>query len=93
MEHIAGPTLAERIKVRSIPLDEALGIAKQMPTLWKPPAQEYVIQTLETVENSESYRGPRVVNNGSVHVSRGEIVGLLGPNGAGRRRRSIWWRG
>ena len=39
---------------------------------------------LETVEISKSYRGRRVVNNVSVNVSRGEIVGLLGPNGAGK---------
>lgn len=41
-------------------------------------------QTLETVEISKSYRGRRVVNDVSVNVSRGEIVGLLGPNGAGK---------
>jgi len=39
---------------------------------------------LETVEISKSYRGRRVVNDVSVSVSRGEIVGLLGPNGAGK---------
>jgi lipopolysaccharide export system ATP-binding protein len=43
-----------------------------------------MMQTLETVEISKSYRGRRVVNDVSVHVSRGEIVGLLGPNGAGK---------
>lgn len=42
------------------------------------------MQTLETVEISKSYHGRRVVNDVSVHVSRGEIVGLLGPNGAGK---------
>lgn len=42
------------------------------------------MQTLETVEISKSYRGRRVVNDVSVHVSPGEIVGLLGPNGAGK---------
>jgi lipopolysaccharide export system ATP-binding protein len=42
------------------------------------------MQTLETVEISKSYRGRRVVDDVSVHVSRGEIVGLLGPNGAGK---------
>ena len=36
-------------------------------------------QTLETLEISKSYRGRRVVDDVSVHVSRGEIVGLLGP--------------
>jgi lipopolysaccharide export system ATP-binding protein len=42
------------------------------------------MQTLETIEISKSYRGRRVVDDVSVHVSRGEIVGLLGPNGAGK---------
>jgi lipopolysaccharide export system ATP-binding protein len=42
------------------------------------------MQILETVEISKSYRGRRVVDDVSVHVSRGEIVGLLGPNGAGK---------
>ena len=32
----------------------------------------------------KSYRGRRVVNEVSVHVHQGEIVGLLGPNGAGK---------
>jgi lipopolysaccharide export system ATP-binding protein len=42
------------------------------------------MQKLETVEISKSYRGRRVVDDVSVHVGRGEIVGLLGPNGAGK---------
>ncbi|MES1257567.1 MAG: LPS export ABC transporter ATP-binding protein [Acidobacteriota bacterium] len=42
------------------------------------------MQTLETVEISKSYRGRRVVDDVSVRVTRGEIVGLLGPNGAGK---------
>ncbi len=42
------------------------------------------MQKLETIEISKSYRGRRVVNDVSVHVSPGEIVGLLGPNGAGK---------
>ncbi len=42
------------------------------------------IQTLETAEISKSYKGRRVVDDVSVHVNRGEIVGLLGPNGAGK---------
>ena len=42
------------------------------------------LQTLETIEISKSYSGRRVVDDVSVYVSRGEIVGLLGPNGAGK---------
>jgi lipopolysaccharide export system ATP-binding protein len=47
-------------------------------------AQSDKLQKLETLEISKSYRGRRVVDDVSVHVSRGEIVGLLGPNGAGK---------
>lgn len=32
----------------------------------------------------KAYHGRRVVNNCSVHVKAGEVVGLLGPNGAGK---------
>ena len=42
------------------------------------------MQILETIEISKSYGGRRVVDDVSVHVQRGEIVGLLGPNGAGK---------
>ena len=39
---------------------------------------------LETYEISKSYRGRKVVDNVSVNVHQGEVVGLLGPNGAGK---------
>lgn len=39
---------------------------------------------LETQSLKKSYKGRCVVNEVSIHVSRGEIVGLLGPNGAGK---------
>jgi lipopolysaccharide export system ATP-binding protein len=42
------------------------------------------MKTLETVEIAKSYKGRRVVNDVSLRVEPGEIVGLLGPNGAGK---------
>jgi lipopolysaccharide export system ATP-binding protein len=39
---------------------------------------------LETLEISKTYRGRRVVDDVSVFVQQGEVVGLLGPNGAGK---------
>ena len=42
------------------------------------------MKTLETHEISKPYRGRRVVDDVTVHVQQGEVVGLLGPNGAGK---------
>jgi len=42
------------------------------------------MKTLETHEISKSYRGRKVVEDVTVHVQQGEVVGLLGPNGAGK---------
>jgi lipopolysaccharide export system ATP-binding protein len=42
------------------------------------------MQTLATEEIGKSYKGRRVVNGVSLHVTQGEVVGLLGPNGAGK---------
>ena len=42
------------------------------------------MKTLQTVEISKSYNGRRVVDNVTVRVEQGEVVGLLGPNGAGK---------
>ncbi len=41
-------------------------------------------KTLKTRELSKSYRGRKVVDNVSLWVQQGEVVGLLGPNGAGK---------
>jgi lipopolysaccharide export system ATP-binding protein len=41
-------------------------------------------QVLQTCEISKTYRGRRVVDDVSVAVEQGQVVGLLGPNGAGK---------
>ena len=42
------------------------------------------MRTLHTEEISKAYRGRKVVDDVSVTVVQGEVVGLLGPNGAGK---------
>ncbi|HEY1758896.1 MAG TPA: LPS export ABC transporter ATP-binding protein [Bryobacteraceae bacterium] len=42
------------------------------------------MRTLQTTEITKSYRGRKVVDNVSIWVKQGEVVGLLGPNGAGK---------
>ena len=39
---------------------------------------------LEAKNIFKSYKGRNVVNDVSIEVNQGEIVGLLGPNGAGK---------
>lgn len=42
------------------------------------------MKNLSTIDLCKSYGGRRVVDNVSVSVNEGEVVGLLGPNGAGK---------
>lgn len=42
------------------------------------------MELLRTENLVKIYRNRKVVNNVSIHVSSGKIVGLLGPNGAGK---------
>ncbi|HYZ86234.1 MAG TPA: LPS export ABC transporter ATP-binding protein [Bryobacteraceae bacterium] len=42
------------------------------------------MRLLQTFEISKTYRGRKVVDDVSVEVKPGEVVGLLGPNGAGK---------
>ena len=41
-------------------------------------------QILQTCEISKTYRGRKVVDDVSIAVEQGQVVGLLGPNGAGK---------
>jgi lipopolysaccharide export system ATP-binding protein len=43
-----------------------------------------LMHTLRTSEISKAYRGRKVVDDVSLSVDQGEVVGLLGPNGAGK---------
>ncbi len=42
------------------------------------------MKTLRAENLAKSYKGRQVINDTSLEVSSGEIVGLLGPNGAGK---------
>jgi len=42
------------------------------------------VRILQTADLTKAYRGRKVVDNVSVRVKQGEVVGLLGPNGAGK---------
>ena len=42
------------------------------------------MRKLETAEIAKSYRRRKVVDDVSLSVTQGEVVGLLGPNGAGK---------
>ena len=42
------------------------------------------MRTLQTADLTKTYRGRKVVDNVSVRLKQGEVVGLLGPNGAGK---------
>src|SRR2546423_10058448 len=42
------------------------------------------MRTLVTEDISKAYRGRKVVDDVSLWVKQGEVVGLLGPNGAGK---------
>ena len=42
------------------------------------------MQILSTVELTKSYKGRKVVDDISLRIAQGKVVGLLGPNGAGK---------
>jgi lipopolysaccharide export system ATP-binding protein len=42
------------------------------------------MHTLSTADLTKAYKGRKVVDNISLTIAQGEVVGLLGPNGAGK---------
>jgi lipopolysaccharide export system ATP-binding protein len=52
--------------------------------LWQQRIPTFAFMILRAEKLVKQYKGRYVVNNVSVQVKRGEIVGLLGPNGAGK---------
>ncbi len=42
------------------------------------------MQILSTVDLTKSYKGRKVVDDITLRIAQGEVVGLLGPNGAGK---------
>jgi lipopolysaccharide export system ATP-binding protein len=65
--------------------DALLAAARRAAQRTKPPTpQRASTSVLEGVNLDKSFKGRRVVNQVSVRVEQGEIVGLLGPNGAGK---------
>jgi lipopolysaccharide export system ATP-binding protein len=65
--------------------DALLAAARRAAQRSKPPTpQRTSTSVLEGAHLAKSFKGRRVVNDVSVRVEQGEIVGLLGPNGAGK---------
>ncbi len=65
--------------------DALLGAARRAARRSKPAAtQRTSTSVLEGTHLAKSFKGRRVVDDVSVRVEQGEIVGLLGPNGAGK---------
>jgi lipopolysaccharide export system ATP-binding protein len=65
--------------------DALLAAARRAAQRSKPPTpQRTSTSVLEGTHLAKSFKGRRVVNDVSVRVEQGEIVGLLGPNGAGK---------
>ena len=76
-----GPTPAERENVYEALLGAARRAAQRTRSQSRHSSRSSV---LEGMDLSKSFKGRRVVDQVSVRVEQGEIVGLLGPNGAGK---------
>jgi lipopolysaccharide export system ATP-binding protein len=78
-----GRRVSEAVGKTSALVSEALGEAES-GTRRTQDEPEAVVDALRAENLKKSYRGRCVVNNVSITVCPGEVVGLLGPNGAGK---------
>ena len=71
----------------SRPVDAAVGpphVAEPQPNTAPDAQAEAASDTLSIYNLQKSYKGRRVIEDVSLYLRRGEVVGLLGPNGAGK---------
>ena len=74
-----------QVEDRQAIYDALIAAARRAAQRTKPPTpQRAATSVLEGAHLAKSFKGRRVVNDVSVRVQQGEIVGLLGPNGAGK---------
>ena len=76
-----GPTKEERQTVYEALLGAARRAAQRAKSFVR---RRTKASLLEGLDLSKSFKGRKVVDQVSVRVEQGEIVGLLGPNGAGK---------
>ncbi len=76
-----GPTVEEREAVYQALLVSARRAAQRAKVYTR---HGMPTSLLEGLDLSKSFKGRRVVDDVTVRVEQGEIVGLLGPNGAGK---------
>jgi lipopolysaccharide export system ATP-binding protein len=80
----AGAWWPEARQDRQGAMADLLALAERAAGLGAPAAAREPGSVLEGRDLGKSYRGRRVVDQVSIRLEQGEIVGLLGPNGAGK---------
>jgi lipopolysaccharide export system ATP-binding protein len=81
----AAPWWSDAVAEPGRVVEELLAAAQRASGIPVPePAPAPVGSLLEGRELTKSYRGRRVVDQVTLRLKQGEIVGLLGPNGAGK---------